>query len=152
MTRTGWKRFAFAKSEPVINSSFWNLSDTKFDQELPNYIPDIPKEYYEQYHLIFSHFDLDKKIVRIGRNERQKRSARLTNDYRGFRQANEAWNSTEISRKTGHIQRITPVGSKISRSQHLLNWDCRYGVAPQAIHKDSWSLVKIPLLDKPNIW
>ena|SRR3989344_5475698 len=97
------------------------MSDISSDRELPHYIPDIPREYYDQYHLIFSHFNLDKKIARIGMNERQRRSARLTNDHRGFRQAIDSWNSPEISRKTDHIQRITPIGSQIPRSQHLLN-------------------------------
>jgi len=97
------------------------MSDISSDRELPHYIPDIPKEYYDQYHLIFSHFNLDRKIARIGQNERQRRSTRLTSDYRGSRQANEAWNSPEISRKTDHLQRISPISSKILRSQHLLN-------------------------------
>ena len=96
-------------------------SDTTFDQELPNYIPEVPKEYYDQYHLVFSHFNLDKKIARIGMNERQRRATGLTNDYRGSRQAGDSWDSLEVSRKTNHIQRITPIGSKISRGQHLLN-------------------------------
>jgi len=60
------------------------VSDIKFNPELPNYIPEVPKEYYDQYHLIFSHFNLDKKIVRIGQNERQKRDQRASAETFAF--------------------------------------------------------------------
>lgn len=53
------------------------MSETKYDQELPNDFI-IPSEYYDKYRLIFSHYHLDKKIGRIGMNESQKNSKRPT--------------------------------------------------------------------------
>ena len=111
----------FALERKHLSANYGLGSDISSDQELPNYIPEVPKEYYDQYHLIFSHFNLDRKIARIGLNGRQKRSAGLTNDYRGSRQADDSWDSPEISRKKDHLQQIRTGSSKIPRSQHLLN-------------------------------
>src|SRR3989338_3260024 len=94
--------------------SLYVWSDTKFDQELPNYIPDIPQEFFGQYHLIFSHFNLDKKIVRIGQNERQRRAGNNPNSYGSNRETNDTPDSLGLFRETNRNQKFPTINSKIS--------------------------------------
>lgn len=97
------------------------MSGTKFNPELPNFPEtDVPPEYFDKFHLIFSHFNLDRKIVRIGQNERQRRNA---NSIRGNGANDYSWHDlrgVRVSRKTNNYQHTT-ISGKIPRSQNLLN-------------------------------
>lgn len=99
------------------------MSVTNFDQELPNnYI--IPSEYYDRYRLIFSHYQIDRKIGRIGLNEKQRRKAKTRGDSdscRSFGSARETWNSVRIFRETDNLQQLEAISRQIVGSQHLLN-------------------------------
>lgn len=97
------------------------LSDTIPNQELPNdYI--IQTEYYDRYRLVFSHFHLDRKIGRIGLNEKQKRS-RITasNNSRSTTKVNQIWDSVRVSRETDYIREFATASSQEVRSQNLLH-------------------------------
>ena len=89
------------------------------DQELPiNY---IPKEYYDKYRLIFSHYNLDRKFARIGGNAKKKHKKKHTNGCRGFRQPYEKTNdSIGISGEERGIQK-SYISSKIIKRSNFLN-------------------------------
>lgn len=101
------------------------MSEIDFHQELPNdYI--IPIEYYERYRLIFSHYNLDQKLVRIGMNENQKRSKtsqgiRNTTDSRSIRKGDGYWNSIHLSREGNSIPELKAIPSEVSQSQYSVN-------------------------------
>ncbi len=93
------------------------------DQELPNdYI--IPPEYYDRYRLVFSHYHLDRKLVRIGKNERQRQAkarGAATDSPGSHRTMDGTWNGIKISREENNFQGLTSVSSKNSQGQHLIN-------------------------------
>lgn len=104
-------------------SCIWSFTDSH--QELPSigngYI--IPAEYYDKYPLVFSHFHLDRLIVRIGMNERQRKAAinrRNTDSTRTIGQATDSWYSPLLPREGDSIQQQI-ITSKIPASQNLLN-------------------------------
>ena len=105
----------------VLSRSF--LSETNSYQELPgrdDYI--IPAEYYDRYRLIFSHFHLDRKLVRIGRNGYQKKAERkITDSSKSAVSISESWNSVSLSREVSNLQELVSISSKDAFSQHLLN-------------------------------
>lgn len=100
---------------------FYSLWDTKYHHELPSdYI--IPAEYYDRYHLVFSHYDLDKKLGRIGLNENQRRkSGTITNSRRSDREMAYSWHIVEVSGKEDYLRQIPIIGSKVTQGEHLLN-------------------------------
>lgn len=75
-------------------------------QELPDYI--IPTDYYDRYRLVFSHYHLDSKIARIGKNEKQKRSnQKIAFDNRLDTEVLNSWNSfrpIRVSREADYIR------------------------------------------------
>lgn len=90
------------------------------DSELPVSDHILP-EYYDKYRLVFSHYQLDRKIGRIGVNEYQKRFTRFTTSNRRADEPYDAWNNFDVSRKAAHIQRIDTTGRENSRSYRKLN-------------------------------
>lgn len=76
-------------------------SDTNSHHELPNdYI--IPTEYHDRYRLIFSHYNLDAKLVRIGKNgkQRQKSVKQLTYGNGSIKAVGKTWNGIEYPEKS----------------------------------------------------
>lgn len=65
-----------------------NVSETDSHQELPkDYI--IPRKYYDNYRLVFSHYKIDRKIARIGRHGKYERKGQISgfgkvDNYYGF--------------------------------------------------------------------
>lgn len=97
------------------------MSEIKSDQELPNDFI-IRSEYYDRYRLVFSYYHLDRKLVRIGRNGKQKEKGRtITRRDRGFEELNDSWNGMEIFSEGNSIQEFPTVSSKISQGQHIVN-------------------------------
>lgn len=94
-------------------------------QELPNdYI--IPSEYYDRYRLVFSHFDLDRILVRIGMNENQKRSKtnkgiRNPQVVRSTRKGDGYWSSIHLSREGHSLSQLEAVTSEVPQSQYNIN-------------------------------
>lgn len=101
--------------------NFLIVSFTDSHQELTDHI--VPKEYYDRYPLVFSHYHLDRIIVRIGMNEKQKKAITnrgFTNSQRTYRQVDDSWYSSGIYRGADYIQQQA-IPNKISTSQNLLN-------------------------------
>lgn len=97
------------------------MSDIKSDPELTNDFT-IPSAYYDKYRLVFSYYHLDKKLVRIGSNERQKEKRRtITRSSRGLRKLNDSWDSMDVSRKGDTFRAITTVGGEIPESKYIVN-------------------------------
>jgi hypothetical protein len=102
-------------------------SETNFHQELPgkdDYI--IPAEYYDRYRLVFSHYHLDRKLVRIGSNGRQRKATegRLTDSSRSGQEMDDPRYSigeVSVSRETDYLQKFQTLASKISQGQRPLN-------------------------------
>ena len=99
------------------------MSFTDSHQELNDHI--VPKEYYDRYPLIFSHYHLDRIIVRIGKNEKQKKaitgtSRRSADSERAYKQMDDSWYSSGIYRGTDCIQQQT-IASKVPASHSTLN-------------------------------
>lgn len=95
-------------------------------QELRNdYI--IPSEYYDKYRLVFSHYDLDRKLVRIGMNENQKkrsqtsRGIRNTHTYRSVTVGDEYWNNIQLSREGHNLSQLEAITSEVSQSEYIIN-------------------------------
>jgi hypothetical protein len=100
---------------------FLYLSFTDSHQELTDHI--VPKEYYDRYPLVFSHYHLDRIIVRIGMNEKQRNSTKhrgLANSTRSFGQIDDSWDSFAIPRGTDYLQQQI-LTSKVPTSSSLLN-------------------------------
>ena len=103
----------------------FSLSEIDYHQELPNdYI--IPSEYYEKYRLVFSHYNLDRKLVRIGMNENQKRSKtskgiRNTTINRSIRKGDGYWNSIHLSREENSIPELKAIPSEVSQGQYSVH-------------------------------
>ena len=97
------------------------MSFTDSHQELTDHI--VPKEYYDRYPLIFSHYHLDRIIVRIGMNEKQRKATKyrgLTNSTRSFGQIDDSWNCLVIPRGADYLQQQV-LTSKIPTSSNQLN-------------------------------
>ncbi|HJZ05864.1 MAG TPA: hypothetical protein VJ327_08485 [Patescibacteria group bacterium] len=101
------------------------VSFTDSHQELPSigngYI--VPKEYYDKYPLVFSHYHLDRIIGRIGMNEKQRKAItnrRITDSARAVRQLSDSWYSSDVSREGDYLQQQI-ITSKIPSSPNLLN-------------------------------
>jgi hypothetical protein len=93
-------------------------------QELPGitdgYI--IPSKYYDKYPLVFTRYHLDRIIVRIGSNEKQKQAiARKTTDSGGSSKAsNDSWYKAGVSREGNCIQQ--PIDThQVAQSDHIFN-------------------------------
>lgn len=97
------------------------MSFTDSRQELTDYI--VPKEYYDRYPLVFSHYHLDRIIVRIGMNEKQKKAIttrKFADSKRAYRQVDDSWYSSGVHRGTNYIQQQA-ITSKVSTSHSPLN-------------------------------
>jgi len=97
------------------------MSFTNSHHELSDHI--VPKEYYDRYPLVFSHYHLDRIIVRIGMNEKQRRSInyrKLADSARSFGQNNDSWDSIALPRGTNYLQQQV-LTSKVATSSNLLN-------------------------------
>jgi len=108
----------------------------------------IPKEYYDTYRLVFTHYHIDKIIVRIGRsghNQHKTNEGELHKSIQGFeyfkqiqagnlskqrgftkssrciRPISEVWNSSNLPRGGNRFQELLPMSDKDTSSQHLLN-------------------------------
>jgi len=93
-------------------------------QELPGitdgYI--IPTKYYDKYPLIFTRYHLDRIIVRIGSNEKQKQAIarRTAESGRSSKTVYDPWYKVGISGEGNHIQQ--PLNTnQISQSDNILN-------------------------------
>lgn len=84
----------------------------------------ISQEHYDKYPLIFRHYKLDQKIVRIGMNENQKEAANKRSPYfRGGNQkmAYSKYNfGAQLWRKRDSIQQSS-LTDKVTTGQDLLN-------------------------------
>lgn len=87
-------------------------------QELPTI---IPEEFYDKYSVVFSEFNLDKKIVRIGRNEEQSRTTRLAYDTRGIIRITNERNNSRISGERYSLQKLNSISSKVSQGNGAIN-------------------------------
>jgi hypothetical protein len=122
------------------------VSDLTSQQELKaNY---IPKEYYDTYRLVFTHYHIDKIIVRIGRSGHNQYKTNEREPYKGiqgfeyfkqiqtgnfakqrglaksngcFRPTSEVWDSTNLPRGRDRLHSLPPMSNKDTSSQHLLN-------------------------------
>lgn len=101
------------------------LSFTNSHQELPSidngYI--VPKDYYDKYPLVFSHYHLDRIIVRIGMNEKQRKAinhGRVTDSARAVRQVSDSWYSSDLHREGDQIQQQL-ITCEISTSHNMFN-------------------------------
>jgi hypothetical protein len=108
----------------------------------------IPKEYYDTYRLVFTHYHIDKIIVRIGRSghlqhqanggesykgiqgfeyfkqtqtENLSKQRGLANGNRCIRPTNEVWDSPSLPRGGNRLHSLPPMPNKDTSSQHLLN-------------------------------
>lgn len=96
-------------------------SFTNSHQELTDHI--VPKEYYDRYPLVFSHYHLDRIIVRIGMNEKQRKAItdrRFTDSQRSLGQITDTWICSDLPRREDYFQQQI-ITSKIPASQNLLN-------------------------------
>lgn len=97
------------------------MSFTNSHHELTDHI--VPKEYYDRYPLVFSHYHLDRIIVRIGMNEKQRKAINhrgLTNSARSFGQNDDSWDSLALPRGTDYLQQQV-LTSKVTTSSNLFN-------------------------------
>lgn len=101
------------------------MSDTDSYRELPNdYI--IPAEYYDRYRLVFSHFHIDRKIGRIGLNEKQRRTAakRASNSQRNDEVSYDtrySFRGVKLSSEADRLQQLLTTSSKDPRSYNQIN-------------------------------
>jgi len=97
------------------------VSVKEFDQELTtDYI--IPAEYYDTHRLVFSHYQIDRKIVRIGRNGKQKnKDNKFTSRNRCFRPISQARDCVDVPRKGNRLPQLPTSSCQNAVSQHLLN-------------------------------
>jgi len=101
------------------------MSESSSHQEIPDDFI-IPSEYYERYRLVFSHYHLDRKLVRIGLNENQKRSKasegiRTAYGNRGFGKRSSVWSSVTVSREGYNLSRRQTLPSEVPKSQYNIN-------------------------------
>jgi hypothetical protein len=97
------------------------LSFTDSHQELNDHI--VPEKYYDKYPLVFTHYHLDRIIVRIGMNEKQRKSIshrRFTDSTRVVGQVSDSWYSADLHREGDHIQQQF-ITSEIPTSHNMLN-------------------------------
>jgi len=92
------------------------LSFKTFDPELTA----VPKALYTTQRLVFSHYYMDKKIVRIGKNAKQK-NRRFTFNNRCARKFGNTWNRFNVSRKRSNYGEFTTDSSKNTPSKHMFN-------------------------------
>ncbi len=107
------------RSPGFLTRAKW--SDLSSHLELtPDY---IPKEYYDTYRLVFTHYHIDKIIVRIGHNAKQ--AEKFTPTFGSDGKTNVTWNSFgsfELSSPADYFQKtLSKDGSKRACGQHLLN-------------------------------
>jgi len=101
------------------------LSESSSYQELPDDFI-IPSEYYERHRLVFSRYHLDRKLVRIGLNENQKRSQAskgIGTAYgtRSIGKRSSLWSSVTVSREGHSLSRGQTFPSEITKSQYNIN-------------------------------
>lgn len=101
------------------------VSESSSHQELPDDFI-IPSEYYEKHRLVFSHYHLDRKLVRIGLNENQKRSKAsqrigIADSHGSFRAGNAVWSSITISREGHNLSQLKTFPREVTKSQYNIN-------------------------------
>lgn len=90
------------------------LSVKDSDYELTSdYI--IPAEYYDTHRLVFSHYQIDKKIVKIRKNGKQK-NKKFTNSGRGPKAVVKTLLVNICSTKTTDISALHKIHIKIRNS------------------------------------
>lgn len=94
------------------------LSGVYSDQELPTI---IPEDFYDKYRIVFSEYNLDKKIARIGLNEKQRRAQGVANDCRGIIALPDAGNRDGISGERYSLRQFGAVSGKIPQGQNFVN-------------------------------